>query len=154
MVALAPNEVEKVLGDLLGVAVTVRAGGRPAGTEGLAGHYVDADGHPAAGVWLDRSLAACAGASLAMIPKGSAQEAIAAGSLPDNLVENAGEILNVLGTLLRADSGVKLGGVAQTPPGPSELAPLLTGPTDQSWFTIGVEGYGAGVALVVRARGG
>ena len=32
----------------------------------------------------------------------------------DNLVENAGEVLNVLGSLLRADAGVKLGGVAQT----------------------------------------
>ncbi len=91
-----------------------------------------------------------------MIPKGSAQEAIAAETLPDNLVENAGEVLNVLGTLLRAhsaDSGVKLGGVAQTPPGPDELAALLSGPTDQSWFTIAVAGYGAGVALVVRPRG-
>jgi len=153
MVALATSEVEKLLGDLLGVAVTVRAGGAPKGAQGLAGHFLDPEGRPAAAVWLDRSLAACAGASLAMIPKGSAQEAIAAETLPDNLVENAGEVLNVLGTLLRADSGVKLGGVAQTPPGPTELATLLTGPTDQSWFTIGVEGYGAGVALVVRPRG-
>jgi len=153
VVALATSEVEKLLGDLLGVAVTVRLGGTPVGGEGLAGHFVDADGRPTAGVWLDRSLAAFAGASLAMIPTGSAQEAVAAGTLPDDLVENAGEVLNVLGTLLRSDSSLKLGGVAQTPPGPSELAPLLTRPTDQSWFTIGVEGYGAGVALVVRTRG-
>jgi hypothetical protein len=153
MVALATNEVEKLLGDLLGVAVTVRPGGAPTGAEGLAGHYVDNDGHPKAGVWLDRSLAACAGASLAMIPKGSAQEAIANGSLPDNLVENAGEVLNVLGTLLRPDASVKLAGVTQTPPGPDALAPLLSGPTDQSWFTIAVAGYGAGVAFVVRTRG-
>ena len=152
MAALPAGDVQKLLADLLGVEVTVRAGGLPSSGEGVAGLYVDGTGRHSAAVWLDRSLAACAGASLAMIPADAWEEAKAADVLPDNMVENVGEVLNVFGTILNPGRRVKLGGTVQTPPAPPELGDLLGGPVDPSWFTVEVAGYGSGVAFVVQAR--
>jgi len=68
--ALPAGDVQKVLGDLLGVAVWVRAGGTPTGGAGVAGLYGDGTGRHSAAVWLERLLAACAGASLAAVEVG------------------------------------------------------------------------------------
>lgn len=152
--ALLASEVQKLLTDALGVGVTVRPGGLPVESAGLAGLYVDGTGRHTAAVWLDRSLAASAGSSLAMIPSDEAVSAPEAGPLPDNLVEQVGEVLNVFGSILNAGRRVKLEGAVQTPPAPLPLADLFGGAMDASWFTIEVAGYGGGVALVVQARSG
>ncbi len=147
-----PDALQRLLKDLLGVGVTVRAGGCPTGPTGLAGYYADSTGKVTAAAWFEQVLAAYAGAALSMIDADQAKAATGGDQLPDNLVENANEVLNVVSALLHGDSHVKLGGTTQTPPAPSEVATLLGRPTDQLWFTVDVEGYGAGVAMFTIAR--
>jgi hypothetical protein len=118
----------------------------------LAGLYVDGTGRHSAAVWLDRSLAAYAGASLAKMPGDVATEARGAGELPAEIVESAGEVLTAFGSILNAGRRVKPDSTVQTPPAPLPLSDLFTGAIDPSWFTIEVAGYGSGVALVVQAR--
>jgi hypothetical protein len=150
VVALSPDAVGKLLGDLLGVEVTVRGGGRPSDGAGLAGLYVDGTGRHSAGVWFDRALAGCVGAALAKLPL----DAAAAGTLPDDVAERTGEALTVFSTLLNAGRRVKLESTVRTPPAPVALGDLLAGQVDPSWFTVAVEGFGSGVALVLQARTG
>ncbi len=146
------NELQKLLANLLGVSVSVRAGGTPRGLDGLAGYYMDGAGKTAAAAWFDRALTCSAGGALAMMP-GEVLEGGADGDpIPDNLVENATEVLNVLASMLHGVSHVKLAGTAQTPPAPSEIGQLMAKHTDQVWCTVMIEGYGAGVALFVQAR--
>jgi len=150
--ALPAGDVQKLLADLLGAEVTVRAGGVPSDGAGVAGLYVDGTGRHSAAVWLDRSLAACAGASRAMIPSSEAAEAEAADRLPDAVLENVGEVLDAFASILNPGRRVKLDGTAVTPPAPPELGDLLGGAVDPTWLTIEVAGYGGGVALVVQAH--
>jgi hypothetical protein len=89
-----------------------------------------------------------------MIPRDEAVSAGDAGPLPDNLVEQVGEVLNVFGSILNPGRRVKLEGAVQTPPAPLPLADLFSSALDATWFTIEVAGYGGGVALVVQARSG
>jgi hypothetical protein len=147
--ALPAGDVQKVLGDLLGVAVRVRAGETPTGGAGVAGLYVDGTGRHSAAVWLERSLAACAGASLAAVP---VEDVEAADVLPDRVVEQVGQLLTALATILNPGRRVKLDAVVQTPPAPPELGDLLGGAVDPTWFTVEVGGGCGGVALVVQAR--
>ncbi len=151
--ALPASDVQKLLADLLGVEVTVRPGGLPSGGEGVAGLYVDGTGRHSAAVWLDRSLAASAGASLTNTAEG-AVEAPDGDALPARPVEDAGELLSGFGRILNAGRRVKLESTVQTPPAPAPLADLFAGPVDPTWFTVEIAGHGSGVALVVQARTG
>ena len=115
----------------------------------MAGLYVDGTGRHSAAVWLERSLAACAGASLAAVP---VDEVRAADVLPERVVEQVGRMLTALATILNPGRRVKLDAVVQTPPAPPELGDLLGGAVDPTWLTVEVDGSGGGVALVVQAR--
>ena len=151
--ALPASDVQKLLADLLGVEVRVRPGGLPSGGAGLAGLYVDGTGRHSAAVWLDRSLAASAGAS----PVSAADVTVEApdgDALPDRLPDDAGELFRLFGSILNGGRRVKLDCTVETPPAPAPLSDLFAGPVDPAWFTVEVAGRGSGVALVVQGRTG
>jgi hypothetical protein len=148
----SPSELQHLLGDLLGVPVIVRAGAAPGGLDGLVGCYRTPEGEVVAAIWLDRALAACAGAALAMLPAETVVAACARGALPEAVAENATEVLIVLAGVVHAAPRVTLSGAAVSPPRPEELTALLARPVGQAWFTVDVSGYGGGAAVVAQAR--
>ena len=68
--------------------------------------YVDDTHRLTTVVVMDQALAAYAGAALALVPKGAAEDAIDDKMLPPNLFENSSEILNVLAAPIGDASGV------------------------------------------------
>lgn len=68
--------------------------------------YVDDTHRLTTVVVMDQALAAYAGAALALVPKGAAEDAIENRMLPPNLFENSAEILNVLAAPIGDASGV------------------------------------------------
>lgn len=145
-------EVEKLLGDLLGVPVTVQSGAAPRAVAGLVGSYRTPGGELVAAIWLDRILSASAGAALTMMPKASLDAALEQETLPDSVVDNAAEVLDVLSAVIHAPARVTMSGVAPTPPSPQDLTVLMARSVDLAWFTVDVAGYGAGAAVVAHAR--
>jgi len=68
--------------------------------------YVDDAHRLTTVVLMDQALAAYAGAALALVPKGAAEDAIEDKMLPPNLFENSAELLNVLAAPIGEASGV------------------------------------------------
>jgi hypothetical protein len=95
----------------------------------------------------DLALTAQLGAALAMMPAGVANEAIEKGALPDDLVENHREIVNVAARLFNRANlpHVKLRDVDVTPTTlPGDVSSLLNRYTERLAMEIETEGYGTG----------
>jgi hypothetical protein len=95
----------------------------------------------------DLALTAQLGAALAMVPAGVANEAIELGALPDDLVENHREIVNVAARLFNRANlpHVKLRDVDVTPTTlPGDVNGLLSGFKERLAMEIETEGYGVG----------
>jgi hypothetical protein len=119
----------------------------------VVGVYTKSGLRIAALVALDLPLAARAAAALALLPSRNAEAAIANQYLPETLMENVGEILNVMASLLNADGAphVRLNRVH----GPTELLPadvatILRGYGPRIDAGVQIRGYGdGGVGVVV-----
>jgi hypothetical protein len=151
----APKQIKDLFEGLLGRDVTVAEGvpvpldTRPRPTTAV---YVDDHNKLSAVAVMDFPLTAYAGAALALVPKGGAEIAIEEKDLPESLLENAAELLNVLAAPIGDSSGVhqRLHGT---------FGPDQTPPTDvSSWSaTLGsridlrldIKGYGSGTLSVI-----
>ena len=110
-------DLASMIEGLVGRPVRLTRTGDPA-TPHLVARYVDTDGTLAASIALDIGAAASAGASLALIPRASADQWIATGELTEDAADNASEILNVLAAGFNerdASRHVKLAGVSGEP---------------------------------------
>jgi len=95
----------------------------------------------------DLKLGASAAAVLTMVPAGMAKEAVKAGALSDNLMENLQEIFNISSTLLNAEGAprVVLGTVIPaSAPMPPEVTEMITKPAARLDLEIEVPGYDKG----------
>lgn len=144
-------DVRDVLGGLIARDVQVTTGGSmvdPAAEFGaLVGVYVDRHGVLGALVLMDLELAARSGAAIALLPTPTSERAIGAGLLPDTLIENASEILNVLASLFNNEEAphLKLGDVyAPGDPVPNDVARWLTAFVRRSDLDVDIKGYGSG----------
>jgi hypothetical protein len=95
---------------------------------------------------MDLSAAACLGAAIALMPKGIAQECVKDGELTPILLENLGEVCNVVSGLFNKDGSphVRLGAVVPTPKGgalPAEIAAFAAGSIRSVDVSIEVKGY-------------
>lgn len=119
----------------------------------VVGTYVDPSHRLATVVVMDQALAAYAGAALALVPKGAAEDAIENKVLPPNLFENSAEILNVLAAPIGDASGVHQRLDATFAPGdtvpPQVLAHGATLGARED-VEIDITGYGRGSLSVVR----
>lgn len=109
--------------------------------------YVTRDDKLAALAQFELPLAACAAASLAMIPMGTAEEAVKAGKLPENLLDAFREVANILAGILCADGSphVRWTNVATSQAElTAEDKALLAKPANRLDVTVEVEGYGGG----------
>ena len=148
--------VRDLLGDLTGRDIEVASGADPVGVGGdsgsVVGLYVDAELRSRAVVVFDLALAAYTGAALGLVPVATAQEAVAAHELPETLLENCTEVLNIMASLFNLPKAPHLklyatsSGADQLRPDVRELA-VRTAPRDD--ITVEIGRYGTGRMSVV-----
>jgi translation elongation factor EF-Ts len=148
---LPPAElVGRLIAGLVGRAVTVDK--VPPPTMDLSepmtvAAYIRDNGLIGAVVVSDLALTAQLGAALAMVPAGVANEAIELGALPDDLVENHREIVNVAARLFNRPNlpHMKLRDVDVTPTTlPADVNGLLNRFSERLAVEVETEGYGVG----------
>ena len=91
------NHVFEIVGRLFGDETLVKQASSPFKVDGetIYATYVGDDGTTRALLVCDIAFAVRAGASLTMIPPGTAEESIQTKDIPDNLFDNLGAILNI-----------------------------------------------------------
>jgi hypothetical protein len=132
----------------VGTAAPVLPGHDPA----LVAVYVTDDLVVGAVLACELSLAAAAGAALATLPPGEAEQAVAAGALLGDLADNAHEVLNVLVSIFNVARApaLKLHRVhAVGEQLPDDVRPVLGYVMGRVDVQVDIEGYGGGRLSVV-----
>jgi hypothetical protein len=148
--------VRDLVADLIGRPVAVdKVSDRIADEDmGVIGVYRDDAGGLQAVVPFDRALATVLGGGLVMVPEVVVKEHLKKGELPENLVENAWEVLNIMSSLLNRE-GVEHVALAERPEAWDQLGDdvkaLIESPVRQRWFMMTVPGYGTGQLGFVAA---
>lgn len=149
-------DVRELLEGLLGREVEVTTGGPmvdPGGEGGaLVAEFVSDQMQLSAIVVMDVPLAARAGASIALMPSHASENAVGAGELTDVLLENAGEILNVMASLFNAEGAPHLRLNAVHPPQaalPNDVAGWVMAYVPRLDLECEVSGYGPGNVSVL-----
>lgn len=147
--------IRDLVGDLLGRATIATK--QPEALEGtevaVVAEYVNQAGAPATLAVCDAGFANGVGGALTLVPIPVVEESTAAGEVPDNLLENVQEVLNIMAKLFNSAAAphVRLKGLhrgVDELPGP--VAELLAGARARKDFAVEVDGYGRGrVALLV-----
>ena len=146
----SPTLVGKLIAGLVGRQVVVDKVPPPAldlTRPNTVAAYVRDGGLIGAVAVCDLSLSAHLGAALALVPARVAKEAVDAGTLPGDLVENHREIVNVAARVFNRPNlpHVKLRDVDVTPSTlPGDVNGLLTKFDERLAMEIGTEGYGVG----------
>jgi hypothetical protein len=138
--------VRELLERLLGRDVDTVLCPPPIAATSVLGLYVCDRDRMTAVLTLDLPLAAYLGSSLALMPPRAAEAAIADGELSPDLLENIGEVLNVLAAVLNAHSDTHQR-LYQTCPGseaPADAAAHSKALGNRLDLAITVQGYGAG----------
>jgi hypothetical protein len=135
----------------VGDAAPVPLDSRPRPTTAV---YVDDKNQLSSVVLMDFPLTAWAGAALALLPKGGAEDAIDGSDLPQSLLENAAELLNVLAAPIGEASGVhqrlhQTFGPTELPPSDVVARSATLGARED--VAVGIHGYGSGNLSVVSA---
>lgn len=149
--------VRDVLADLLGREVEVRPGDpvvptlrRPA----CVAVYVDDSTTLAAVASFDLPLTAYAGAALGLVPAATAEQAVTDSDVPVSVVENVGEILNIMASLFNTTDAPHLRLHATTAPGtqpPADVVVLTRALGRRLDLEVDVQDYGTGGLSVVLA---
>ncbi|MSP25833.1 MAG: hypothetical protein EXR75_11865 [Myxococcales bacterium] len=92
-----PDDIARLIGELLGRAVTGRAAltPYPEARAAVFALYADKDGGFGAAIACDLATGAMLGAALSMVPPARVAEAVACGELDLTMIENVREVLNV-----------------------------------------------------------
>jgi hypothetical protein len=135
----------------VGDAAPVPLDSRPRPTTAV---YVDDRNKLSSVVLMDFPLTAWAGAALALLPKGGAEDAIDDKDLPQSLLENAAELLNVLAAPIGEASGVhqrlyQTFGPTELPPSDVVVWSARLGARED--VALGIHGYGSGTLSLVAA---
>src|SRR5450830_1272469 len=139
----AAKDVRDLLADLLGRDVGVTTGGP------MVDPAVDFDRNVrlAALVLLDIDLASRTGAAIALLPTRAAESAINNGLLPDNIRDNAAEILNIMASLFNVEGAPHVRLDAVYAPGdriPADVAQWILTFVRRCDLGVDVSGYGPG----------
>jgi len=146
----SPTLVGKLIAGLVGRQVIVDKVPPPAldlTKPATVAAYVRDSGLIGAVAVCDLSLTAHLGAALALVPARAAREAVDAGDLPDDLVENHREIVNVAARVFNRPNlpHVRLRDVDVTPSTPpGDVNGLLARFSERLAMEIEIEGYGTG----------
>lgn len=118
--------------------------------------YVDDAHRLTTVVVMDQALAAYAGAALALLPRGAAEDAVESQLLPPNLFDNSAEILNVLAAPIGEASGVHqrlLETYAPSDPVPPQVQAHGATLGSREDVEVDISGYGRGGLSVVVLHG-
>ena len=143
-----PEEVSDLLGDLLGKPVSVSKADEIDLTDDdvvfVTGRYLDDRERLLCACIADMSLAATAGAALAMMPREAVTEAIDAGALAESLRENYYEVVNILSQFLNGPTvpHVRLADLVEGVP--DDAGRLLSSATRRKDYDVTVVGYPGG----------
>lgn len=151
------DAVRAALADLFGRKVTVSKGTPvvvAAKSTNVVAVYATDDGK-IAGVWhASLAFAASAGAALTLIPGTVAIDCVKKGKLEDQPYENFREVANVLASLFNVAGSkhAKLVGVFREPTEapPATAMDLMTKPKDRVDLKIDIDGFGGGMASIMR----
>ena len=146
-----PEDVRDFLGDLLGKPVSVSK--RPVADlsevepeeKWLTGLFVNDKNALIGACIADLTLAANAGAALAMISEQVAKEAVTAGELGENLRDNFYEIVNIVSALLNGPSVPHLRLTEVVDGIPDEVVELSKRAAGNKRYDITIVGYEGGV---------
>jgi hypothetical protein len=142
--------VRSLLSDLLGRGIDVQRARRPDYEPDeivVVADYVNDSGDVATAIVVDHEFACLAGAALAMMPPTAALDNIRRAVLPDNVLENIHEVLNVAAQLMQMTGSphVRLRTVTVLPGElPVDTDALVSRPTSRRDFVADIEGYGKG----------
>ncbi len=143
------EKIAELLSDIIAKDVQVsQATTAPAGEGKVTAVYRDDQGQPLSCCICELPLAAFLGAALVRMPAAAAKDAIAAGTLPENLRDNLFEVLNIAAQLFRpraARHRVSLSALhlAAEPLG-GELSSALASPASRVDVEVSIPGYEAG----------
>lgn len=144
-----PSRMADLLSDTLAKSVQVGpSAAAPASKGGVTAVYADDDGTPLGVCICELGLAACLGAALVRIPAPAVAEAIAGGTLSENLRENLIEVLNIAAQLFRPKAArhrvslreIRLPGEALD----EVIAEALKTPTSRMDIELTIPGYPKG----------
>ena len=147
--------VRNLLSDLLNRDVDVNpgpevpVGGKPGSTVAL---YVDDRLKSAAVAVMSFDLAAHAGAAIGLLPPGASEAAIEDKEMPDNLHQNAGEVLNIMASLFNLEGAPHLKLHAYYRPGEElrpDVADWATRKGSRVDLAVNVSRYGRGGLSIV-----
>lgn len=144
------EDVRDMLADLLGRVTAVdKVKTTDFGEDGpaLIAEYSTDEGEVGVICLLDARLALRCGAALAMVPVPVVEEALRRGELPEVLLENVKEVVNILGGLFNSARSphVRLTTVHRLPAElPASVTALLEAPAFRRDFAVLIEGYGDG----------
>lgn len=146
--------VQRMLGDLLGCAVTVKVASRPLAVDGLSvAVYSTSDGGVAAALgFCDVGFIAASGAALSVLPVPLVAEAVKTGRISETMLENWGEVVNVCASLFNDVSTmhVRLTGRAVVPAKPApELLAAARASRTRIDFDVTINRYGVGKLALV-----
>jgi hypothetical protein len=147
--------VRDLLSGLLGRGCAVTKQAKPLAPKAVAivADYVDDAGAVAALAVADVGFASRVGAALALVPAPVAEDAVKADDVPDNLLENTQEVLNITARMFNGASSphVRLRAVRRRDEVlPDEVTSLLERCTARKDYGVTIEGYGDGrLALLV-----
>jgi hypothetical protein len=146
----SPDDVRSVLNGLLGRDITVKS----ATPESIAidakyvvGMYQREDAKIGGLVVADLSIAAYAGAALALIPVGMAKESISDGAIDEMLLENFQEVLNVGAQWFTGKASPRVALSETFPAGaklPDDVRLVMAAPNERVDVEADVAGYGSG----------
>ena len=145
------DQVGSLMQMLLGRDVTAAAGAAVAldgSSPAVLAAYRTEDGQLGALIGSDLERACFAGAALSMVPSGVAAEAVASGELPENLMENFHEVLNIASRWFNGAGNPRLILAEVLTLGhdaaPDDIAQALAQPAERTDFSVNVDGYGSG----------
>ena len=148
-------DLESVLATLLGREVTARASQHAVGPEQAAVRwgYTFPDGRLAAAGMLDLPLAAGLATGFARLPTARLTDALHSGHLPDDLMENLAEVLNVLVSLYSSmsDQRMVLSSVLRAGEHPPEVQRVLEQQRARLDAAVRMHGYGEGLMSLAYA---
>jgi hypothetical protein len=149
------KEVKDLFDGMLGREVTISEGTPVTAADSpkpTIATYVDDTGRLSAVVLMEFALTAYCGAALGLVPKGGAEVAIEERQLPESLLDNASEILNVMANTIGSARGEHqklaetFGPHVPTPPHLAAWAAQAGARVD---LRLDVAGYGTGALSIV-----
>jgi hypothetical protein len=143
-----PEDLSSFLTELLGQPIAVSKSNEielsSEEHQFVTGRYVDDKNRLLCACVADVALAATAGAALALIPRATADEAILAGELDENLSDNYHEVVNILSKFLNGPTVPHVRLTELVAGVPDDLGVLLKGTTRRRDYDVTVVGYPGG----------